>query len=68
MGAATVAYETSFSSAGINQINFKIWIDVSMEIKIVSPLWQQTMTVARKIMLVDTVISGTVPERYMTLN
>ena len=68
MGAATVDYETSFSSAGINQINFKIWIDVSMEIKIVSPLWQQTMTVTRKIMLVDTVISGTVPERYMTLN
>ena len=68
MGAATVDYETSFSSAGINQINFKIWIDVSMGIKIVSPLWQQTMTVTRKIMLVDTVISGTVPERYMTLN
>lgn len=67
MGIASVDYETSFSSEGINQINFKIWLNVAMDIKIVNPLRSETMSVSRKIMLVDTVISGTVPERYMTV-
>ena len=67
MGLASVDYETSFTAEGINQINFKIWINVAMDIKIVNPLRSETMSVSRKIMLVDTIINGTVPERYMTL-
>jgi sporulation protein YunB len=67
MGIASVDYETSFSAEGINQINFKIWLNVCMDIRIVNPLRSETMSVSRKIMLVDTIINGTVPERYMTL-
>lgn len=67
MGLASVDYETSFTAEGINQINFKIWLNVAMDIKIVNPLRSETMSVSRKIMLVDTIINGTVPERYMTL-
>ncbi len=68
MGIASVDYETSFSAEGINQTNFKIWLNIAMDIKIVNPLRSETMSVSRKIMLVDTVINGTVPERYMSLN
>ncbi len=67
MGIASVDYETSFTAEGINQINFKIWLNVAMDIKIVNPLRSETISVTRKIMLVDTIINGTVPERYMTL-
>ncbi|NDO45391.1 sporulation protein YunB [Clostridium sp. MD294] len=67
MGIASVDYETSFSAEGINQTNFKIWLNVRMDIRIVNPLRSETMSVSRKIMLVDTIINGTVPERYMTL-
>ncbi len=65
MGVADVDYDTSFSSVGINQVNFKIWLDVSMQMKIVNPLQQKTIDLSRKIMLVDTVLSGTVPENYL---
>ena len=68
MGIASVDYETSFSAEGINQTNFKIWLNIAMDIKIVNPLRSETISVSRKIMLVDTVINGTVPERYMSLN
>lgn len=68
MGSATVDYDTSFNVVGINQINFKIWLDVSLQIKIVNPLRQETVALNRKIMLVDTVMSGTVPDHYLNFN
>ena len=35
-----------------------------MEMKIVNPLYQETLSMERKIMLVDIVFSGKVPEHY----
>ena len=32
-GIVDVDYETSFESVGINQINYKIWITISVDIK-----------------------------------
>lgn len=68
MGAAKTDYETSFSSVGINQINYKIWLDLSMEIKIVNPLYQETLLLERKIMLADLIFGGKVPEHYFQMS
>ena len=65
MGAVNVDYETSFNAVGINQTNFKIWININMDMKVVYPMRQESVALSRKIMLVDTVISGTVPEQYL---
>lgn len=65
MGGVNVDYETSFTAVGINQTNFKIWINVDMDMKVVYPLRQEPVSLSRKIMLVDTVISGTVPDQYL---
>lgn len=68
MGAATVDYESEFLSVGINQINYKIWLDISIDLKIVNPLYQEVLTLERKIMLVDFVFSGKVPEHYFQMS
>ncbi|MGN0135138.1 sporulation protein YunB [Anaerotignum sp.] len=68
MGTAKVDYETAFSSVGINQINYKIWLNLSMEIKIVNPLYQETLTMERKIMLADLIFSGKIPEHYFQMS
>ena len=68
MGAAKVDYETDFSSAGINQINYKIWLHISMEMKIVNPLYEETLYLKRKIMLADLIYSGKIPEHYFQFN
>lgn len=65
VGTVNVDYETSFTAVGINQINFKIWINVDIGVDVVYPLHQEPVALSRKIMLVDTVISGTVPEQYL---
>lgn len=67
MGQAQADYETSFVSVGINQTNFRIWLNVRIEIQIVNPLSQEKVLLTRKIMLVDTVIHGEVPSQYLDL-
>ena len=63
-GAAEVDYETKMESSGINQMHFQIWINISLEIRIVNPLHEESIPMTRKIMLVDTVFGGDVPEEY----
>ena len=64
MSSVKTDYQTEFVSAGINQINYKIWLNLSMDMKVVNPLYQETITLNRKIMLCDLVFSGKVPEHY----
>ena len=67
MGTAQVDYETDFCSVGINQINYKIWLHISMELKIVNPFWQESIVSERKIMLADLIFGGKVPSHYFQL-
>lgn len=64
-GVATVDYETAMTTGGINQIHFQIWLDIALEIQIVNPLYHESIPMQRKIMLVDTIFSGDIPNQYM---
>ncbi len=61
-------YETTFESAGINQLHYKLWITLTMEFQIVNPIYHETISMERNIMLVDTIIGGKVPENLLTLS
>lgn len=60
-GTADVDYETCLNAAGINQTQFQIWLDVSINMRIVNPLREKQIQITRKVALVDTVFSGEVP-------
>ena len=57
-GDTTVDYETEFTSAGINQTNYKIWLTVNITISLVNPIYDRNISMNRKIMLADTIIKG----------
>ena len=61
-GEATVEYETSFTSAGINQINFQVWLVVETNMRITIPLQEANIPVSRRVPLVNTVFAGEVPD------
>ncbi|MDR2183837.1 MAG: sporulation protein YunB [Clostridiales bacterium] len=61
-GEARVEYDTSFTSAGINQINFQVWLYVEANMRIVIPLQETTVPVARRVALVNTIFAGEVPD------
>lgn len=67
MGAVRVDYETAFLGRH-QQINYKIWLAVHLELRIVNPLYQEDITLERKIMLADLVFSGKVPAHYFQIS
>ena len=58
IGDATADYETSMTQAGVNQVNFQVWINVHTTVSIVNPLWSKDLEITRKLTLVNTVFNG----------
>lgn len=67
-GEARVEYDTSFTSAGINQINFQVWLYVEANMRIVIPLQEATVPVSRRVPLVNTIFAGEVPDGMLLTN
>jgi len=67
-GEARVEYATSFTSAGINQINFQVWLYVEANMRVVIPLQEATVPVSRRVPLVNTIFAGEVPEGMLLTN
>ena len=67
-GEARVEYATSFTSAGINQINFQVWLYIEANMRIVIPLQETIVPVSRRVALVNTVFAGEVPEGMLLTN
>lgn len=65
MGDVYVDYKTEFISVGVNQTNFKIWLDINLTLQIVNPIEGEKITVSRKVMLVDSIIKGDVPNSFL---
>lgn len=63
-GFAQVDYETALEESGINQMHFKIWLNIAAKIKVVNPLHTETFPIERKIMLIDLVFGGDVPNEF----
>jgi hypothetical protein len=63
-GSATADYETALDSAGIGQVNFRVWLVADCEVGITNPLIPRKFKITRKLMLVNTVFSGEVPNAF----
>ncbi|MCL2287390.1 MAG: sporulation protein YunB [Firmicutes bacterium] len=68
IGNALVDYESGFTAVGINQIHFAVWLTVESVVRIINPVHSSEIIVMRNVSLVDTVISGTVPETYVNMD
>ena len=67
-GNVTTNYDSEFITAGINQINYKIWLDISIELRIVNPFYKEELKLTRKVLLADFIFNGKVPEHYFQMN
>lgn len=63
-GNVSVDYDTAIESLGINQLHIQIWLNIALEIRIVYPMYQDSIPMTRKIMLLDAVLPGEVPKQY----
>ncbi|MCL2840782.1 MAG: sporulation protein YunB [Defluviitaleaceae bacterium] len=68
IGNALVNYESSFTAVGINQTHFAVWLNIESVVRIINPGQSTEIIVSRNISLVDTVISGIVPDTYLNMD
>ena len=68
IGNALVDHESSFSAVGINQIHFAVWLTVESVVRIINPVHSSEIIVMRNVSLVDTVISGVVPDTFVNMD
>jgi len=68
IGNALVDYESSFTAVGINQTHFAVWLTVESVVRIINPVQSSEIVVTRNVSLVDTIISGVVPDTYLSVD
>jgi sporulation protein YunB len=68
VGNALADYESRFESVGINQVHFEVWLTVESTVRIINPVQSASVTVSRDVALVDTMVSGAVPDTYLNVN
>ena len=64
VGAVVTAYETEFTSAGINQTRHQVVLEVSGQVRILTALGARDAVASTRLVVSDTVIVGRVPESY----
>lgn len=68
IGNITSEYESVFESAGINQTRHKIYLNVTMKMKIVVPLNSKDVEIKCQIPISETIIVGKIPNTAIELN
>ena len=64
VGSVTCRFESSFTSAGINQTQHKITLQVDTVVNLVLPLYSKRTTVSVQMLFADSIIVGEVPEFF----
>jgi sporulation protein YunB len=67
VGTVKVNYDNEICSVGINQVSHTVWLNVDVIIQFVVPLYSDQIAVSRKIVLIDKVIAGKIPESYVNV-
>ncbi len=66
-GSINTDVKTEFESIGINQSIYRIYLEISCDMSILTPYKKITNKSTNKVLLVETVIVGGVPETYYNL-
>lgn len=66
VGNVLVVPNTSFTSAGINQTNFEVSLDIEVTMQMTNPISKEIVLEKRHMPLVNTVINGSVPSYTST--
>ena len=61
IGNITSTYESIFESAGINQTRHKIYLNVSMKMRVVIPLNSKEVEISCQIPISETIVVGKIP-------
>ena len=65
IGAINCTFTSQFVSAGINQTNHRIYLEVSSKINIIMPTETKTLQTNTQMLISENIIIGKIPETYL---
>ncbi len=57
-GFSNVGYKSEILEINGNQTNFKAYVEIEVSVKLLSPLYNDNITIKREVLIVDTIISS----------
>ena len=68
LGSANADFVSVFTNAGINQTRHQVVIEAEVELSVLAPGSETTLTVGSQISVAETVLIGNVPDSYTYLD
>lgn len=65
VGMAKTDSFSEFKSCGVNQVNYRLWIDIEVQVRAVTPILNKNIVINRQILVVDMIYNGGVPHTYL---
>lgn len=65
VGAISSNFSSEFTTAGINQTNHKIYVNISSNVSIILPTSNQLVTTSTQVLICENIIIGEIPETYL---
>lgn len=65
IGTIYCKFESTFTSAGINQTNHRIYLKVYSSVSVILPTANQTIKTETQLMISESIIVGEIPETYL---
>lgn len=67
VGSILINYDREFQSAGINQVNHRVWLNIKTNLQVVIPMITKEVSISQQVMLVDRVLNGGNPNSFVNV-
>lgn len=67
ISVSSTDFKTEFTSEGINQTKYKVYITMKSKVKVIAPFISETFNVSTTVLIAEAVILGTVPNSYVSV-
>ena len=67
LSVSSIDFKTEFESQGINQTKYKVYMDLTSEVKVLAPFTEETFRVATSVLIAEAIILGNVPGSYVNV-
>ncbi len=67
LSVSNIDFKTEFESQGINQTKYKVYLELTSEVKVLAPFTEETFQVATTVLMAEAIILGNVPGSYVSV-
>lgn len=67
LSVSSIDFKTEFESQGINQTKYKVYMDLTSEVKVLAPFTEETFQIATSVLVAEAIILGNVPGSYVNV-